>query len=247
MFIRFTVRALVCGAILGFACGVWQTSTAILESMRIRAFHEASSSHRGFRETSSQLVASEARVGPAAGPLPDGEALRVEAFERFQRESAEFWMRSYEAELAVAEARIAREAEEAHRIAKRVNASAARQALRAAGEQLRLHNREAARIAARQADADNAAASRIASRQSAADIEAAETIAELRMDADLQAAELIARQQAELNVRAARRIAAEQYKINRVAATGRVASRNLVTTTSKPVPSSWDGQHAPAP
>lgn len=247
MFIRFTVRALVCGAILGFACGVWQTSTAILESMRLGALHEASSLHRGFKETSSNLVGSEDRAEPVAGPVPDGEAVKVEAFERFQRKSAEFWTRRYGAELAAAKARIAREAEEARRIAERVNASAARQALRVAREQLRLHNREAARVASRQADADNAAASRIASRQSAADMEAAERIAKMQMDADLQAPELTARQQAELNSRVAQRTAAEKSEINRGSAAGRVATSNLVTTTSKPVPSSWDGQDVPAP
>ena len=244
MSIRFAGRALLCGAILGFASAVWQTSTAILDLMRARTPLEVSSLHRRSEETPSKL---KARASLADDDLQDAEAARVEAFERFQRESTEFWRRSYEAQLGAAGERVARETEAAFEVAARVNASAEREAMHIAEAQLRVQYREAARIAARQAEAEGAAVARVASRQSAADTEATERIAKTQLKKDLHAAELVARQQTELTSRVAEQIAREQVQSDRLDATGRVAIGAAQTATSKRAPSSWDGQHEPVP
>ena len=246
MFIRLMRRSLMYGAILGLATGVWQSSTAILESIRDGTATEAPSFHVGFGETPSRQLARGSRSSRVADLLQDEGAARVEAFERFRMESDEFWMREYEAELEAAEERIARGTEAAIEIASQVNTSAAREAVRTARSQLGVHYGEAARIAARQAAADAAAVKRIAGRQAAADKTAAERIAVAQAEADRQAAEIIARQQTELNRRIGERVAAEQNEANRLA-TGRAAPGGLRITTLKLAPSSWDGQHAPVP
>lgn len=247
MFIRLICRVLMYGAILGFGCGVWQSSTAILKSRRVETFQEVSSAHRGLEETPAELPTSNARAGPGVGPLQDAVAARVEAFERFRRESEMFWTRRYEAELAAAKERIERETEAAFGVAARVNASVSQEAVRTARTRLRVHYGEAVRVADRQAEADAAVVARISSRQAAADKEAAERIAKMQMEADHRAAELIVRQQAELNHRVSERIVREQEERDRPTATGRGPITKFRTTTSRAAPSSWDGQHAPVP
>lgn len=155
MIIRFTRRFLVLAVMMASSGTLWHRTRSIGDSLR-------ESIPEGVLPTqSSGSTGRSARVRDLQEILRKRDAAAAEWFEGFREESARFWMREYEMELAAARVRVGRETELALDVANRINASAMREAEEAAGKLLSSQVAEAMRIAQHQ----TAAAERTATRQ----------------------------------------------------------------------------------
>ncbi len=150
---------------LGFLSAVWQSGTAVFDSARAtgpwvggprqpRDEPELPDHATQYpREVRSKLMAQE------------DEAVKSGTFEKFQQQSAAFWMEQYEAELAAAERRIAEETRQALAVARERNAAAMQVAERVARQTNGEHYRKALRVANNQLAAHARTAARIAKEQ----------------------------------------------------------------------------------
>ncbi len=165
MILRLAGRSLACVTILGFLAAVWNSGTAVVDSIR----------ETGSTEQETGRADTGERFGQEGEPIPrtvrsrllaqEDQAVKVAAFEEFRRKSAGFWNEEYRTALALAEERIARETEQAIETATAINAAAQRTAERVARETNARHYREALRVANEQAAASAKATARIARQQ----------------------------------------------------------------------------------